>query len=40
VRKRKRKKEKEKIISSAPGYITPPFGLVLPSSSDPSSVSW
>ncbi|KAH8941557.1 hypothetical protein BDL97_14G047900 [Sphagnum fallax] len=26
--------------SSAPGYIAPPFGLALPSSSDPGSVGW
>jgi hypothetical protein len=24
--------------SYAPGYVTPPFGLILPSSSDPNSI--
>jgi hypothetical protein len=39
-KKKKKERERKKISSVPAGYITPPFGLALPSSSDPSSVSW
>jgi hypothetical protein len=36
---KERKRKKERVCSSAPRYITPPFGLALPNSSVPSFVS-
>jgi hypothetical protein len=35
-----RERERKIICSFAPGYITPPFGLVFPSSSVPGFVGW